>query len=94
MYFIDGTVAPKTETLRGRGDEQGLVLTLADPAGVGGDTPGCHFPYGSTGMYADGNGLYYFSKPHNNAEDGSHGSTVIKYKMDPSRSFVFVKCEE
>lgn len=94
MFFIDGTAAPKTETLKGRAGEQGLTLTLADPAGVGGDTPGCNFLYGSTGMYADNHGLYYFSDPIRNKEEKTFSSTVRKYKWDQSSPDLFVPCEE
>ena len=94
MYFIDGTAAPRIETLKGRGDEQGAVLTLADPAGVGGDTPGCRFPYGATGMYADGKGHFCFSKPGHNKEDKTFHSTVLKYKMDKANPDVFVLYED
>lgn len=93
MFFIDGTVAPKTETLKGRAGEEGLVLTLADPAGVGGDTPGCNFLYGATGMYADGRGLYYFSDPQRNKEEQTFGSIVKKYKFDKSSPDLFNLCE-
>ena len=94
MYFIDGTAAPRIETLKGRGDEQGAVLTLADPAGVGGDTPGCRFPYGATGMYADGKGHFCVSKPGHNKEDKTFHSTVLKYKMDKANPDVFVLYED
>lgn len=94
MYFIDGSAAPKAEVLKGRGGETGLVLTLADPAGVGGDTPGCRFAYGATGMYADGCGHYYFSNPLRNKEEKTFSSTVMKYKMDKTSPDVFVPCKD
>ena len=56
MYVLDGHVAPVECELRGVG-ERGLVLTLAKvgeehPSGVN----GLKFEYGSTGIYALGNG--------------------------------------
>lgn len=94
MYFIDGTIAPQQAELKGRGGEQGLVLTLAklgemSEAGI----PGSRFLYGSTGTYAVGDGTYCFSQPGRNKEEKTQWSTVVKYKMDKNDPQVFVACE-
>ncbi len=93
MFFINGSIAAKAEELKGRGGEMGLVLTLADPMKVGGDTPGCNFLLGSTGIVADGRGIYYFSKPVANKEEKSFSSTVIKHTMEPATPDLFVAVE-
>lgn len=93
-FFIDGSVTPKQTELTGRAGEQGLVLTLANLGEMGeAGISGCRFPDGSTGIYADGKGSYFFSKPSNNKEAKTHSSTVTKYKMDKSNPQVFVTCE-
>ena len=94
LFFIDGTQVPRIAPLKGREEEEGLVLALADPAAVGGVTPGCTFNLGSTGMYADGRGGYYFSRPERNVEEKSYSSVVQKYRIDKTVPQLFVLCEE
>lgn len=94
LFFIDGRAEPRRAPLQGRNGEEGLILTLADPARVGGDTPGCRFTLGSTGIYADGRGAYYFSRPERNLEEKLYSSVVQKYRMDLSVPELFVLVEE
>lgn len=93
MFLIDGTVAPVLTTVPGR-EEQGLVLTLAqtNETGLHG-IPGCTFPLGSTGVFAVGDGRFYFSNPVSNAEEKTFSSEVGLYRMDSTAPQLFVKCE-
>lgn len=72
-FFIDGTVAPKKAFLKGRGDEEGLILTPATKDGT-------MFPYGQTGVAAMGDGTYYFSHDFRDPETKLFSSTVHKYR--------------
>lgn len=87
MYVLDGHVAPVECELRGVG-ERGLVLTLAKvgeehPSGVN----GLKFEYGSTGIYALGDGEYYFSHDVQEGKD-SWSSTAYLYRADNKEGFV------
>lgn len=70
MYVIDGSEPPRRTRHRATG-EPILALSLLK-AGIGeGEIRGNRFPLGSTGIYAFGNGYYYFS--HNaRDEQGEH----------------------
>lgn len=82
MYFIDCEKAPQTLPLRGCGEE-GQQLSLAElghchaPSGI----RGCEFPYGSTGIAALGDGLFYISHPFE--KDGCFGTEVKLYRFRP-----------
>lgn len=61
LYIIDGSTAPHAATLRGL-PEMGMLLSLMEgpikgPRGIS----GYPFPYGSTGLYAFGDGRFYIS---------------------------------
>lgn len=71
LFAIDGTVAPIRTKPHGL-DEEGLVLTL-DEHGLSGWT----FPYGSTGIFAFGDGRFYVSHPARSEQGDS--STVHLY---------------
>lgn len=43
---------------------------------------GSNFPYGSTGLFAFGDGTYYFSEPYK--FNGENGSMIRKYKLKDS----------
>lgn len=94
MFVCDGKKAPVLSYLRGRKDEQGLLLSLGD---VG--TPedknslrGSFFPYGSTGMVSMGDGSFYFSRPYSiSKEDGNYfGSNVTLYRYNPESGELFI----
>ena len=89
-FLIDGKTPPVTSPLQGRDGECGLTLT---PARLGQmpdePTPGCHFPLGSTGIYALGDGTYAFSV-HGREGDG-FTSTVVKYRLDENHPLLFVE---
>ena len=94
MFLIDGAAAPVLTDLTGRG-EQGLLLTLARTAEIGQqDIPGCTFPLGSTGVFAVGDGRFYFSDPVSNKEEKTFSSQVGLYRMDPAAPQLFVPCQE
>ena len=75
MYIVDGSVAPKTEGLKGydpamEGETLALLSNCTDSL-----TPGWDFPYGSTGLAHLGNGWYYVSCDGRN-EDGMYYTNV------------------
>jgi hypothetical protein len=91
MFVIDGSKAPRNETLKGRGEERGDILTLAENIGSEGKKgiKGVEFPYGQTGMAAIGNGEICFSVPFSNKEEKTFASKVVKYKTVPSKAELF-----
>ena len=94
MFLIDGTTAPEKQVLTGREGEEGLVLTLAEGNCVGlHGIPGCDFALGSTGVFAVGDGRFYFSKPIDNKEEKSFCSEVGLYRMEPASPTLFIPCE-
>lgn len=90
MFLIDGKIPPALSPLKGRNGEMGLTLT---PARLGPmpdePTPGCHFPLGSTGIYAFGNGTYAFSV-HGREENG-FTSTVVRYRLNTDEPLLFIE---
>ena len=87
LYAVDAAVAPVKEALKGL-KEEGEVLTLAkagkrhEPSGIF----GWNFPYGSTGLYARGDGTYLISENH----VGKTGqcSYIYEYAYDEASGFV------
>lgn len=65
MFVIDGSAAPYESIHRATG-ERIVELSLKREGLCSGEIFGNNFPYGSTGIYAFGNGYYYFSE---NASD-------------------------
>lgn len=63
MYVIDGSVAPFEGELRGRDGERGMLLTLKNEGVMHKESgvAGLSFPWGQTGMYSLGDGLFYMS---------------------------------
>ena len=71
-----------------------LVLTLLQTAEIGlYGIPGCSFPLGSTGVFALGDGRFYFSDPISNAAEKTFSSTVRLYRMDETNDQLFTLCE-
>ena len=88
LFLIDGQVSPAMLPLRGRNGEIGLTLTPARLGRMPDElTPGCHFPLGSTGIYAFGDGRYAFSV-HGREGDG-FTSTVVTYRLDKQSQALF-----
>ena len=92
MYVIDGGAAPYEDELRGRDGEHGLVLTLKqegvmhESSGVA----GLSFPWGQTGMYAFGDGLWYFSHNGKTAPpEKLHTCVVHMYRRVPGDNVGF-----
>jgi hypothetical protein len=86
MFVIDGSVAPRWETLQGVEPEtKAEVLTL-----WGTDRDGYDFPLGSTGMYSLGDGRFYFSENYRTTE-GLEGSTVHLYRYTGQAPHLFEK---
>ena len=86
MFVIDGSVAPRCEKLQGvEPDTQAEVLTL-----WGNGTDGYSFPHGSTGIYAFGDGRFYFSE-HYRTDEGLQGSKVYLYRYTGQSPDLFEK---
>ncbi len=87
LYAVDASVAPVKEELKGL-NEEGEVLTLVkagklhEASGV----YGWNFPFGSTGLFAKGDGTYLISENH----VGKTGqcSYIYEYTYDEARGFV------
>ena len=81
MYFIDCTKEPKTEMLKGVG-EQGQVIPLTDlGSGVCSDEIcGSQFPHGSTGIISLGEGYFYIAQPYHNEK--GFGGVIDLYQFD------------
>ena len=96
MFAIDGAVPARKAPLEGRNGETGLLLTSAK-IGNGqknGRIYGSHFPWGSTGIAALGDGYFYIS--HNGAikEEGLQFTDVKLYRFaaDDPEWFQVVAC--
>ena len=88
LFFIDVGVAAKEQPLTGRGNEKGMVLSLAQLGQMGGEgIRGSHFPLGATGICSLGDGKLYFSRPLQNAQDKTFASQVELYEMTPDGTF-------
>lgn len=68
MFFISADSVP-VSAKHSAYDEQILELPLYNE--------GIYFPYGSTGMYAFGNGYYYFSQHGYHSEHGQYTNAVL-----------------
>ena len=86
MYVIDGSIPPRASCHRITGEPITELSLLK--AGVGeGEIFGNNFPHGSTGIYAFGNGYYYFSQPGHN-ENGQYTAVhLYKYTGNPQDPF-------
>ncbi len=84
MFLIDGAKAPTRQALLGRTDE-GDVLSPAPYGILHGQTGirGFRFPYGSTGIQALGEDLFYFSHPSRFEENGKimHACDAYLYRF-------------
>ena len=79
MFFISATQEPKMSVNSAYGEEI-LELSLYNE--------GVYFPYGSTGVYAFGDGYYYFSQPGYDRERGQY-TKVRLYRVKDSDSEPF-----
>jgi len=85
MFFFDCAKAPEMRQLPGIGIE-GECLQLAsfgechEATGI----RGSRFPHGSTGIASLGNGCFYISQAF--YKNGSYGSSVSKFQLDPDRA--------
>lgn len=95
LFVIDGHKAPGTARITSDGKTlrvRTLSLLQAGLRDAASGVRGWYFPWGSTGMFPLGNGLFYIS--HNKkTPDGQQQTTVYKYKWvgSDSRAFVRVK---
>lgn len=86
MFAIDGAVSAKETLLEGRGAETGLLLTSAK-IGCGQKKDriyGSHFPHGSTGIAALGDGSFYISENGRIEEEKLFFTHVKRYHFDSS----------
>ncbi len=87
LFAADASVAPYRGRIQGT-DEEGLLLTLVKK-GIRheeSDTFGWHFLYGSTRLYAFGDGTYYISEPH--ISQFGHCSLILPYTWQEDAPFV------
>ena len=84
LFFIDGTVAPVEGELRDRCGERGLLLTLAKGSEEQNGITGCRFPWGQTGVWARGNGTYWFSQHTYDKEHHLNSTTLVGFCYDPT----------
>lgn len=93
MFFIDGRIAAHDAVLTGRGGERGSVLTLVPCREKVGEVSGCRFPYGQTGIYACGDGTYFFSHDFQDRERRRFTTTLVKYRYDAESPLCFTAVE-
>lgn len=96
MFSIDGTAAPQTAVLRGRGEERGLMLTSAKigASPENGQPCGSHFRRGSTGMASLGEGLFYISYSGKLEEGKIRFSNIKLCRFDPKHEEWFYQVPE
>ncbi|MBQ7761295.1 MAG: hypothetical protein IJ400_04490 [Clostridia bacterium] len=80
MFFISANEKPK-QSIHSAYNEEILELPVEK---------GIYFPYGSTGMYAFGNGYYYFSKQGQDKDLGQY-TNVALYKACDNEEFKIVE---
>lgn len=87
MYVVDGARAPKESVHKKSGEP--IHELFVKQAGLSENgIYGNRFPYGSTGMYAFGNGYYYFSQNGRDPEKGEFAEVVLyKATGDPKAPF-------
>ncbi|MBQ8345451.1 MAG: hypothetical protein IJY42_04195 [Clostridia bacterium] len=78
LFFISATAQPTPSTHSVYGEEI-LTLPLA--------CEGIRFPYGSTGLYAFGDGRYYFSQHGKHDELGQYTHAVLYRAVPPEEGF-------
>ena len=87
LYAADARQAPEVQQLRGL-NEYGKVVPLFqggqrhEPSGI----RGWNFPYGSTGLFACGDGRYYISENH--VSQSGQCSLIYRYVWDDDAAFV------
>ena len=87
LYAADARQAPEVQQLRGL-NESGKVVPLFqggqrhEPSGI----HGWNFPYGSTGLFACGDGRYYISENH--VSQSGQCSLIYRYVWDDDAAFV------
>ena len=87
LYAADARQAPEVQQLRGL-NESGKVVPLFqggqrhEPSGI----RGWNFPYGSTGLFACGDGRYYISENH--VSRSGQCSLIYRYVWDDDAAFV------
>lgn len=87
FYIIDGEKAPFYGKLRGL-DEEGWQLTLKKgPVGNMNGVSGWRFPYGSTGLYAFGDGRYYISQEGKN--DKGQFTDIYLYRFKSAEDAMY-----
>ena len=87
MYVIDGSRAPEETELAGMGGARGMTLFLRNHGLCGKGIYGYHFPYGSTGMIALGDGYFYFSEDHSKNREYSSDIRLYRYTGQAERPF-------
>lgn len=84
LFVIDGKIPPEQRTHPVSGETVEFLSLKKQENGE----DGIFFPYGSTGMFAVGDGRFYFSKPTKSKKHG-HGTSIHLYRAtaDPQKPF-------
>ncbi|MBR3837699.1 MAG: hypothetical protein IKJ74_06070 [Clostridia bacterium] len=96
LFAIDGKIPPRMAPLKGRGGEEGALLSSASI----GKAPekyapcGSHFRWGSTGLASVGDGTFYISKSGKLEEGRVRFSNLILHGFDPKNPGWFSSAEE
>ncbi len=87
QFILDGKTPPKTTVHKGTGEEIQEVFLLQEGLCENG-VYGNRFPYGSTGVYAFGDGRYYFSRHACDEQKGQYTVlTLYRATGDPQNPY-------
>lgn len=86
MFAIDGSCLPKTDVHPASGETVEFLTLKKQKNGE----DGIFFPYGSTGMFAVGDGRFYFSQPERNKKHG-HATCVRLHDRNENKKDGFKK---
>ena len=92
MFVIDGSNAPVEKEIPGLNGEKGLMLKLKETkvydekSGI----YGSEFPYGSTGIYSVGDGMFYFSHD-SKVSDNVYATDIKLYRLTNKEELFEIK---
>lgn len=92
LYAVDGFAKPERKNTPYGGSDEHLVLKQEGLNYGKRDIYGFEFPLGQTGIYAFGNGYFYFSEPRD-TKDGKQTGTIYLYKRTPGDKCPFKRVE-
>ena len=89
LFAVDGLAKPQ-EKDSPYGKKAHLALKKEGADFDENGIPGYAFPLGQTGIYAFGNGSFYFAEPHK-TEEGIHSGTIYLYKRARGGNVPFIR---